>query len=127
MALTTLFDVLFAAAAGVVALALAGAAFRALPRAVAAVAAALVAGAAVAGWVLFAIRASHPRELGVSAGGLTVAALAAVAALLLRSALARTDATDAHLAAAQVRLRALIDEEAADRAAELERTLARAR
>ncbi|HVP74607.1 MAG TPA: hypothetical protein VMS63_01195 [Gaiellaceae bacterium] len=127
MALTTLFDVLFAAAAVLAAVALAGAALRVLPRAVAAVVAALVSSAAVAAWVLFALRPSHPRELGVAAGGLTVAALAGVGSLLLRSALVRADATDAHLAAAQARLRALIDEEAADRAAELERTLARAR
>ena len=127
MALTTVFDVLFAAATVVAALALAGATLRVLPRAVAAVAAVLVSGGAGAGWVFFALRASHPRELAVAAGGLTVAAFGTLGSLLLRSALAHADSTDAHLLAAQARLRVVIDEEAAERAAELERTLARAR
>src|SRR5207248_284305 len=42
-------------------------------------------------------------------------------------ALVRTDAIDAYLAEAQARLRALVAREADERAAELERTLARAR
>jgi hypothetical protein len=127
MALATLFDVFFAAAAVAAALLLAGTALRLLPRAVAAVVTALLSGAALAGWVFFALRASHPRELAVAAGGLTAAALAGTGSLLLRRALVRADVTDAHLAAAEERLRAVIDQETADRAAELERTLARAR
>jgi hypothetical protein len=127
MALTTLFDVLFAAAVVVAALALVGAALRQLSRGALATATGLIAAAAVAGWVAFALRHSHPRELAVSAGGLTVAALVASAALLLRRALQRAEASEIHLLAAQRRLKAVIDEEAVQRAAELERTLARAR
>jgi len=127
MALTTIFDVLFAAAAVLTALVLAGTGLRLLAPVVAAAEAALVSVAAVAGWVVFALKPGHPKELGVAAGGLTAAALAGVGSLLLRKALVRVDATDTHLAAAEARLRALIDEEAAARAAELERTLARAR
>ena len=125
--MTTIFDVLFAAATVAAVLSLAGVALRLVSRVVATAVASLVSSAAVAGWAFFALRASHPRELGVAAGGLTVAALGAVGSLLLRSALVRADATDAHLAAAQAGLRAVIDEEATERAAELERTLARAR
>src|SRR6185312_10292709 len=72
-------------------------------------------------------RASHPRELAVAAGGLTVCTLVAWSSLLLRRALERNAAIDAHLAHAQEQIRMSIDREAAERAAELERTLARAR
>ena len=69
-----------------------------------------------------------PRELAVAAGGLT--GCAARRRGRARSCAARSttrEQIDAHLAEAQARLRALVEPEAADRAAELERTLARAR
>lgn len=127
MQLTTALDVAFAAGAAVAALAIAGAAFRFLHRAVLAFLFVILSGGAIAGWAVYAIRHSHPRELAVSAGGLTVCALVAGAGMLLRRALHRADDTDAYLATAQEKLRRQIDQEAEERAAELERTLARAR
>ena len=63
----------------------------------------------------------------MAAGGLTGCLLAAAAALLLLRALARTEAMDANLAEAQTQLRTLVARETAENAAELERSLARAR
>jgi hypothetical protein len=125
MPLTTVFDIVFAAGVVAAAAALVGASLRLVPRTTARALAGLTAGAAVAGWVVFALR--HDRELAISAGGLTGCAIAAAASLLLRGALARVAEIDLRLADAQGRLAAQIDEEAADRAGELERTLARAR
>lgn len=125
MALTTLFDVVFAAAAGVAALALGLAALRRVSAWALAAVTALVAGAAVAGWVFFALR--HGREPAVAAGGISACALVAAGAAALRRAHARAAAFDAHLAAAEERLRQQVDAEARDRGLELERTLARAR
>jgi hypothetical protein len=127
MALTAAFDVLFAAGIGVAALALAGAAARFLPRAALVGLTAFQFAAALAAWTAFALRHSHPRELAVAAGGLTVAILATFAALVLRRVLEQSEQIDAHLAEAQARLHALVETEASERAAELERTLARAR
>ena len=125
MALTTLFDIIFAVATAVAATSLALAALReATPSALVALTG-LLASAAVAGWTVYALR--HHRELAVAAGGITVCALVAAGAVALRRALARAEEFDAHLAAAQGRLHEQIAAEAADRAAELERTLARAR
>lgn len=125
MPLTDVFDIVFAAGVAVAALALAGAALRLLPRTVLAAQTALTFGAAIAAWILYALR--QDRGLAVAAGGLTACGFAAAASLLLRRALARAAETDARLAAAQARLEEQIDAEAAERAAELERTLARAR
>jgi hypothetical protein len=127
MGLTTLFDVLFAAAAAVAAVALAGAALRLLPRIVLAALTVVVSVGALAARMYYALRHSHPRELAVAAGGLSASAVAVAGALLLRYALARADARDAYVGEAEARLLALVDKEARDRAAELERTLARAR
>ena len=127
MSLTTGFDIGFAAAVAIAALALGGAALRALPRLVLGFLTTVVLGVAVAGWIVYALRHSHPRELAVAAGGLTAAALAAGASLVVAWSLRRAADTEAHVAAAQQRLRELVDAEAAERAAELERTLARAR
>jgi hypothetical protein len=125
MALTDVFDIVFAAGVVVAAVALAGAALRLLPRAVLATLTALAFGAAIAAWVVYALR--HDRALGIAAAGLTGCAAAASASLLLRRALVRLGETDDRLAEAQARLNEQIDAEAAERAAELERTLARAR
>jgi hypothetical protein len=127
MSLTTGFEIGFAVAVGIAALALTGAALRFLPRWALVFLGLIVLGGAASGWVMFALRHSHPRELALAAGGLTAAALACGAALTVRWALARAADTDAHVAAAQARMRELVDAEAAERAAELERTLARAR
>jgi hypothetical protein len=127
MLLTNAFDIVFAGGIGVAALALVGAAMRFLPRLALVALTSLEFGAAIGAWLFFALRHSHPRELAVAAGGLTGCLLAASAAIVLRRALVRSEQIDAHLAEAQARLHALVDREAEDRAAELERTLARAR
>jgi hypothetical protein len=127
MVLTTVFDIVFAAGVAVAALALAGAALRFLPRSALGGLAALELGAALAAWLAFALSHNHARELAVAAGGLTGCLLAASAALLLQRALVRTDAMDANLEEAQTTLRALVARETAENAAELERSLARAR
>src|SRR4029077_5082351 len=127
MLLTNAFDIVFAAGVGVAAFALVGAAMRFLPRLALAALASLEFGAATGAWLFFALRHSHPRELAVAAGGLTGCLLAAGAAIALRRAVVHGEQIDAHLDEAQSRLRTLVDREAEDRAAELERTLARAR
>jgi 2-keto-3-deoxy-6-phosphogluconate aldolase len=125
VALTTLFEVVFAVSAAVAALALGAAALRKAPAWLLAGLTAVVACAAVVAWVFFALR--HGRELAAAAGGISVCALALAGAAALRRAHANAEAFDAHLAAAQARLREQVDAEARSRAAELERTLARAR
>jgi hypothetical protein len=127
MPLTEAFDIVFAAGIGVAALALAGAAGRFLPRFALVGLTALQFTAAIVAWLVFALRNSHPRELAIAAGGLTGCLLATAAALLLRRVLERTEQIDAHLAEAQARLHALVEREASERGAELERTIARAR
>jgi hypothetical protein len=125
VALPTIFDIAFAVAAGVAAVALGLAALRriALRPLLALIA---VAGAgAIAAWVFYALR--QQRELAISAAGLCASTLVLAAAAALRRAHAQTAAYDEHLAAAQARLREQVDAEARDRAAELERVLARAR
>ena len=127
MLLTTAFDLVFVAGIAVAVLALAGAALRFLSRSALLALVALELVGAVAAWVAFALEQTRERELAISAAGITVCTLAAAAALLLRRALVRSEEIDAQMDAARVSLRALIDHEAAERAAELERTLARAR
>jgi hypothetical protein len=127
MSLTTGFDIGFAVAIGVAGLALAGAALRLFGRVVLVLLSLLVLGGAAGGWAMFALRHSHPRELALAAGGLTGAALACGASLVVAWALARATDTEAHVTAGQKRLQEVVDQEAADRAEELERTLARAR
>lgn len=127
MSLTTGFDIGFAVAAGVAALALAGAALRFLPRAFLVFLSLLVLSGALAGWVEVALHHSHPRELAVAAGGLTASAFAAFASLVVVWALARAAGTETLVTSGQTRLLELVEVEAAERAAELERTLARAR
>lgn len=127
MSLTTGFDIGFAVAVGVAAVALAGAASRVLGRRALVLLTLLVTGGAIAGWVLFALRHSHPRELAVATGGITACAVACAGSLVIAWSLARAAATEAHIATAQRRLLELVEQEAADRAAEVERTLARAR
>jgi len=127
--LTTVLDIAFAAAVLAAAAALAGAALRFLPKPALTGLTVLSAAGAVAAWVIFAVRRGHlhHHDLAVAAAGITVSAIATAVSLLLRSAVARADAIDAHLAGAQARLAEQIDREASDRAQELERTLARAR
>jgi len=80
---------------------------------------------AAAAWVVFALEPSL--ELALAAGGLTVATVAEAAAVALDRLVGRGRVLDADFDRAQERLREVIEREAAERAAELERTLARAR
>jgi hypothetical protein len=127
MLLTNVFDIVFAVGVGIAAFALVGAAMRFLPRLALTALASLEFGAAIGAWLFFALRHSHPRELAVAAGGLTGCLLAAGAAVALHQALVHREQMDAHLDEAQAGLRELVEREAVDRAAELERILARAR
>src|SRR5581483_3073510 len=118
-------DLVFAGGVVVAASTLAAAALRRGPTWALAAAAALESCAAVAVWVGFALR--HERPLAVAAGGLTACALVAAASILLRHALRRIEAVDAGLEEARAELVAVVTRERDERAAELERTLARAR
>lgn len=86
---------------------------------------ALVAGAAVVGWVVFALEPS--RELALAAGGLSVCALLQAGTLALRRLVRSAQDVERNLAAAEARLGALVSREVETRGAELERTLSRAR
>jgi len=87
---------------------------------------ALVLGAAaIALWVLYALREHAP--IAVAATGTTLAAVTQLAAMRLRRLVQHARRVDSEFASAEQRLRNLIEEEAAERGAELERTLARAR
>jgi hypothetical protein len=127
VAVTSAFDLVFAAGICVAALTLLGAAASKISRAALTAVAVVVLAAAVAAWIAFAVRHSHPRELAIAAAGLTVCALVVGGAQLLRAALAHAAQFDTHLAEGRAGIREVIDREAEERTAELERTLARAR
>ena len=127
MSLTTGFDVGFAVAAGVASVAIGGAALRMVPRRALTALSLLVLGGAVAGWAAFALERPHRSQLALAAGGLTASAVICFASLIVDWALARAADTERHIADAQARLQERIEREAAERAAELDRTLARAR
>jgi hypothetical protein len=84
-----------------------------------------IAVAALAGWIVFALGPS--RELATAAGGLTVCAALEGAAVALQRLVARARQLDDHLQEAESRFDTVVSAEAQARAAELERTLARAR
>ena len=125
VAMTTLFDILFAAAAGVATVALGLAALRKLSVWPLSALTMLIAGGGIAAWTLYALR--NDRDYALSAGGLCACALVVAGAVALRRALDKAAAFDDYFAAAQARLREQVDAEAAERGADLERTLARAR
>jgi hypothetical protein len=127
VAITSVFDLAFAAGICVAALTLVGTAARRVSDATRTSAAVIEVAAALAAWIAFALRHPHPRELAVSSAGLTVCALVVGAAHLLHAALARAAAIDAQLAEGRAGILETIEREAAERTAELERTLARAR
>jgi hypothetical protein len=80
---------------------------------------------AAAGWAAFAV--DPGRDLAVAAGGLTVCFATALASIPLRAALVRGRRLDAEIDDAEASLRAVVEQETAERAEELGRTLARAR
>ena len=118
-------QIVFAVAAGVVAVTLLGVAFDRIRRRVL-VALTVVDGlAAVAAWVGFGLRPGT--NTATAAGGITVAFVAQLAAVKLRDLLRVSRRVDDQLARAQGRINSLIAREADERNTELERTLARAR
>jgi hypothetical protein len=118
-------EVAFAAAAVVAAAALVAAIVgRASERTLVAVAWVLAA-VAVALWVAFAFDRSG--GVAVSAVGGTLAAVAGLIATRVPRLVARSRGIDEQLAAAEARLRAVVDRESVERGKELSRTLARAR
>jgi len=125
VSLSTAFQIAFAAGVVLAVVAVGLGAVRAVRRLVLGILASVVSAAAVVGWMFFALR--DGRTLALSAAGLTACAIAGWASLLMRNALRRSETMDAHLNDAQAKLNALVDREVEERAAELERTLARAR
>jgi hypothetical protein len=79
----------------------------------------------IAGWVLFALDPST--DLAISAAGMTASLLAAVAAIGVRRGVTYARTTEAEIEKAEARLAAVAERGADERAAELERVLARAR
>jgi hypothetical protein len=121
----TIGAVVFAATAAIATLALGLAVVERIARsALLAVAGALTV-AAAGTWVLVAV--GPTRELAISAGGTTAAAVIGASALGLRRLLARIRGIDGALDRAKTELDALVAHEVVTRAAELEHTLARAR
>jgi hypothetical protein len=119
------FEILFAAGV-VVAVVTLGAALLGRTRSRwLATSAALVAVAAAAAWVAFALDPGEP--LALAAGGLTVAAIAASAAIPLRRALERGRRIEAEIERAEERLQATVQRGAVENTRELERLLARSR
>jgi hypothetical protein len=123
--LVTIVQIAFAAAAVVAALSLVSVAFDRIRHRMLVGLAVVVGLAAAAAWVAFGLRPGT--DIAAAAGGITVAFLGQVAAIRLRDLLRTTRRVDDQLARAQARLNSLVAQEADERAAELERTLARAR
>jgi hypothetical protein len=119
------FQIVFAASVVLAATALALAARNRVPRKALWAVVGIVAAATVAGWVLFAL--SPDRDLAAAAGGLTASLLASLAALGVQWGVSRAMRLASSVAEAGDTLQAIIDQDAHDRAAELERVLARAR
>jgi hypothetical protein len=123
--LVTVMQIVFAVAAGVVAVTLLGVAFDRIRRRALVALAVLDGLAAVAAWVGFGLRPGT--NTATAAGGITVAFVAQLAAVKLRDLLRVSRRVDDQLARAQGRINSLIAREADERNTELERTLARAR
>jgi len=87
--------------------------------------AALIGAAAAVAWISFALDPS--REVAVTAGGLTVCAALQLSVVFLGRLVERALQVDRRLAEAEARFDALVSTEVEARAAELERTLSRAR
>jgi hypothetical protein len=121
----TIVQIVFAVAAALAVLGLAGAVFdRVGHREL--VGLAVVLGVVAAGaWVVFGLRTQA--DIAAAASGITVAFVAALAAVRLRALLRSARRVDEQLSRAQARIRAEVAKEAEDRSLELERTLARAR
>ncbi len=104
---------------------LAAAALQRAPRTLLLAATALVGIAAAAAWIAFALRPTE--SLAIAAAGLTLCVAAELGAWLLAAATERWRQVEAEIERAEARLRAVVEQEAAAQAAELDRALARAR
>ncbi len=125
MHLTTAVELGFAVAVVVATVSLAAALVDKVPRSVLIALAVLLGGETAAAWVAFALH--ERRTIGVAAAGITVALAAQLAGIRIGRLVAAIRTVDDELADAETRLSALIAQEASDRTAELERTLALAR
>src|SRR5215210_2651286 len=85
----------------------------------------LTVAATVVAWVVFALQPA--RELAVAAGGLTVCAALQLLLLALARLVGRAQQVEERLEAAEQRFETLVSAEVGARAAELDRTLSRAR
>jgi gas vesicle protein len=121
----SLFEIAFAASVVLAAATLAVAMLGRVPRRVLFLAATAIGGLAVAAWTAFALDASA--DLAVAAAGLTASLLVIVGSVFVQRGVARGRRVESEIAAAEARLRTLIERASEERAAELERTLARAR
>src|SRR2546423_5533221 len=119
------FERCFAGAVVLSAAALVAAALERLPRLVLGALAGVVAAASAAAWAAFGL---HPStRLAVDGAGLAACAVVILTGIPLAAAVARSRRVEAEFERAERGLDALVEREAEVRAAELERTLARAR
>jgi len=125
VSLTDVAEIVFAVAAVVAGASLAATVAERTSRRTLAILGLLLLAAAVALWVMYAFR--QDTAIAVAAAGTTLAAATELASLRLRRLVQHSRRVDSELAAAEHRFTTLIDREATERAAELERTLARAR
>ena len=125
MDLVTGAQIGFGVTAALTAASLVAAAYDRVGRRVLVALAVLIGLAAVGIWVAYVIR--RDAELAVVAGGMTLAFCAELLAVRARHLLRAAGRVDEQLARAQSRLHSLVAREAEERAAELERVLARAR
>ena len=125
MQLTRAVEIAFAVVAVVAAASLAAAIADKLVRRVAVVLTFVLGAGATAAWIIFALH--QRRAIAVAAAGITLGVAAELAAIRIHDLVQRVRGVDWQLARAEARLRQLIQTEAAERTAELERTLARAR
>jgi uncharacterized phage infection (PIP) family protein YhgE len=123
--LVAVAQIVFAFTAVVTAGSLVAAAFDRASRRVLLALAVAIGFAGVAAWVIFVWK--RDAALAVVAGGMTLAFAAELLAVRLRDLLRAAGRVDEQLARAQSRLHSLVAREAEERAAELERVLARAR
>ena len=125
MTVETAFQIAFAVGVVLAGATLAATALGRLNRRAIALVASLLAIAAVAGWVAFALEPGT--ELAVAAAGLSTCLLAALGALALRKGLAKVQAMDAQVERVQRELDAVVARELGTRSEELEHALALAR
>jgi gas vesicle protein len=121
----SLFEIAFAASVLLAAATLAVAMLGRVPRKVLFSVATAIGGLAVAAWTAFALDASA--DLAVAATGLTASLLVTLGSVFVERGVARGRRVESEIAAAEARLRTLIERATEERTVELDRTLARAR